>query len=221
MAGLCVLCGKSAVGDIIFCQDCRNKRNAVKKTIYHRNIAASREIQRNQKKKIREKCLSEGICWRCQERPHKSGKQKCEICTQEQVSKQNVIRDDRLARGLCGYCGEIAVTASLFKYCAVCYLKRVSQAHFKSRQHWHELQKIFNQQQERCVYTGRELVLGLNASLDHIIPTAAGGKSEVGNLQWVYSGNDFDVNLMKRDILNENFLQAIKLIYECKHLGGG
>lgn len=67
--------------------------------------------------------------------------------------------------------------------------------------------------QSICPYTGLSLVLGVNASLDHIIARSVGGSDDLNNLQWVYGSTDFDVNIMKGSSTEADFLKAISLIH--------
>jgi hypothetical protein len=76
------------------------------------------------------------------------------------------------------------------------------------------LKCLIEQQHGKCPYTGISLVLGHNASLDHKASKSRGGSNDLSNLQWVYYGDDFDVNMMKRDTTEENFVKAINIMYE-------
>ncbi len=44
---------------------------------------------------------------------------------------------------------------------------------------------ILLKQGARCPYTGEQLELGVNDSVDHIIPKARGGPNTIENYQWV------------------------------------
>lgn len=92
--------------------------------------------------------------------------------------------------------------------------KKTFKKYFDNYDYIDDLKNLLKSQNNKCPYTGIELIIGVNASLDHIKPIAAGGKSETQNFQWVYYDDDFNINLMKRDFSHENFLKAIKIIYE-------
>ena len=56
--------------------------------------------------------------------------------------------------------------------------------------------------------------MGVNATLDHIVSKFNGGTNDFSNLQWVYCGDDFDINFMKGKFSERDFLEAIKTIYD-------
>lgn len=58
------------------------------------------------------------------------------------------------------------------------------------------------EQNGRCAYTGVELVPGVNASIDHIVPYSRGGQNCAENVHWV----DRLINRMKTDMLPNEFI---------------
>jgi len=74
-----------------------------------------------------------------------------------------------------------------------------------------KIKKLLSDQNNRCVYTGDLLIPGVNASLDHIIPSSRielTVKNELANLQWV----NYYVNRMKWNNNHEEFLTKCLLI---------
>jgi len=65
-----------------------------------------------------------------------------------------------------------------------------------------ELLALLDKQNRRCPYSGRLLLIGDNASIDHKIPLDRGGTNDLTNLQWV----DYHVNIMKWYRTDEEFL---------------
>lgn len=75
-----------------------------------------------------------------------------------------------------------------------------------------ELKVLLEKQDYKCAYTGIKLIPALNASIDHKIPLSVDSEQyqKIENLQWVC----LDINTMKRNHSEEDFLRYIKLIYE-------
>jgi CRISPR/Cas system Type II protein with McrA/HNH and RuvC-like nuclease domain len=76
--------------------------------------------------------------------------------------------------------------------------------------HWRLLRDTFAAQDGRCPYSGDGLTLGLNAALDHILPTSRfpGRRFDPSNVEWVADW----VNLMKQDATPDEFLDRIRRI---------
>lgn len=74
-----------------------------------------------------------------------------------------------------------------------------------------DLDKLWLQQDGKCVYTGKQLELGRTASLDRI-NSSIGYKSN--NIQFV----DKMINTMKWDFTEIDFLRMIAQVYEYKNL---
>ncbi|MFX5522449.1 HNH endonuclease signature motif containing protein, partial [Acinetobacter baumannii] len=70
---------------------------------------------------------------------------------------------------------------------------------------WKELRDLLQKQEFKCPYTGDTIVIGENASLDHITPSSRGGQSTIDNLQWVTA----TVNNAKRDLNHDEFVELI------------
>ena len=65
-------------------------------------------------------------------------------------------------------------------------------------------------QRFRCALSGEEIMPGVNASMDHVVPVSRGGALGVENVQWV----SIRVNKMKGDMLPDQFLSLCKAIVE-------
>jgi hypothetical protein len=104
------------------------------------------------------------------------------------------------SKNLCTSCGKNPTNDCTL--CESCHLKRAAKKYLGDKSHWVSLQDKFNSQQRRCVYSGIPLLIGQNASLDHIIAKSKGGTNTIGNLQWVHIW----INKMKNDLPHEEFL---------------
>lgn len=76
------------------------------------------------------------------------------------------------------------------------------------------LKKMFYLEQEgKCYFTGKELVLGLNASIDHLVPLSRGGKKDISNVRFV----DLQINNdVKGSLTESELLDIVELIYKNK-----
>ena len=72
--------------------------------------------------------------------------------------------------------------------------------------YWKNLDELFENQKGKCAYSGREMQLGQDAELDHIIPKTRGGKTELNNLQWTIKV----VNRLKKNSLEHEFFENLK-----------
>lgn len=85
--------------------------------------------------------------------------------------------------------------------CRVHYFKKAAHDATGKISDWMALAEIFEAQGARCAYTGAPLVLGVNASVDHIVPRTRGGGDELRNLHWT----TLVVNRAKRELTEEEF----------------
>jgi CRISPR/Cas system Type II protein with McrA/HNH and RuvC-like nuclease domain len=120
--------------------------------------------------------------------------------TKEIVSK-------RKSKGLCADCGKYPARNASCR-CEICTLKMTAADHLGSRKLYKPLMMLFLRQQGKCVYTGMQLTLGTNTSLDHRIPRTKGGTNDIDNLQWVHKS----INTMKSDLSEEEFLDFCRRV---------
>jgi hypothetical protein len=148
----------------------------------------------------------ENICVVCGNRPKTNGL-KCESCylSCQKSTKERCNR--KMSAGLCIHCNQPLINKRL---CLTHYLKFAAKFHLRTSKRWRELKELFDNQQGICPYTKKKMTLGENASIDHIIPKSRGGTLEITNLQWVYC----KVNIMKSDMLKDEFIDLVKTIYE-------
>jgi len=109
--------------------------------------------------------------------------------------------------GLCRICRkEKAISGNT--RCEACWYKRAARSHLGDQDQWERLRDAFLAQQGKCAYTGRSLVIGESASLEHVEPVSRSEirATDVRNIKWVRK----EVNLAK------NALSISDLIALCK-----
>lgn len=199
--GLCPDCGREPMLGRTLCNKCCARNTNGKKT---------REKMRN----------ISGRCATC-DKPKLSNRRLCDTCHKDfETKKEN--RKKRLIReGLCSSCGKqpfllfMADSDIIAKTCKICYLKLTSCNRFGSVKHWEALLNILKAQNYCCAYTGEKLVLGMNDSVDHILPRSRypDRTFDLANIQWVTR----IINTMKLNLLDCEFLAEIEKV--TKHLG--
>jgi hypothetical protein len=231
----CRSCGKS-ISKLSRCRQCLDKENARQKNQYEERLklglcprcggvatAGQKHCQKCSKrtatrdKQRRLNRLSVDLCARCGRKqrvlPHKL----CPTCKAYHYQYM-VTREARLAEeGLCTRCGKNKFLPSMknrvskYKDCIDCYLKRSSQKHFGSDKFTDFLLDKLKSQEWICPYTGDKLVLGDNDSVDHIHPQKRfpDQATDLNNIEWISRR----VNMMKQDLLPDEFLDLIAKIY--------
>ncbi len=224
--GLCLRCGNPTSPDSSFCSRHLEIKAQRRKAAGTRvkcddcgqppvegraRCAICLERYRALQRSIQQKRREAGLCLLCGKQPRSASRYQCDICREKAAARAAKQRADRRAAGLCTYCGKMAALDGNHR-CETCYFKVVSQTHFGSVGDAGALKALFYGQKERCAYSGRLLVLGRNAELDHREPIAAGGTHDLANVHWV----DHDVNQMKHGLTEEAFFGLIRDIWACR-----
>lgn len=71
-----------------------------------------------------------------------------------------------------------------------------------------QLCALWKKQNGRCKYTSKRLVMGVNASIDHVLPRSRYFDSSIKNLVWA----DRSINHMKGDNTIEEFKRKMKTV---------
>ncbi len=200
-AGLCSDCGNKSQSGRTLCDKC-----------HERNY-----VGRKHREKIRNLA---GECANC-EKPKNTKRRLCEDCIAN-VRDYSAKRIEKLlSLGLCTSCGKephmpkLKDSGRITMLCQRCHLEKRSSQRLGSTKHWESLLLILEQQNWTCPYSGDKIVLGVNDSVDHILPTSKYPKKkfDTTNIQWTTRV----INLMKSDLLDCEFLSEIERV--AKHLG--
>lgn len=129
----------------------------------------------------------------------------------DNITKAKEQQQKRIAKGQCRHCSTNRLSNS-GTLCEKHWFQYASKDHLGTMKRGNELKSLLERQNYKCAYTGLVLTPAVDASVDHIIAlsTDAEQYNKIENLQWVHS----DINRMKNNHTEEDFLKYIKLIYE-------
>lgn len=178
------------------------------------HVALIRANQKEYKRRLREM----GACISCGSKVQaEMGKAFCSDCRLRKNLRAGERRDRLSKLGICWSCAKnpfIAVLGSRImsgsKVCERCYMRRKTTSVLGSLSGIAIVTEKLKQQNYRCAYTGELLILGVNDSLDHIIPASRypEGRHDPNNLEWVTRS----VNVMKWDRTPTEFMAIINSI---------
>ena len=181
--------------------DC--KERAIRKQVYCEKC----RIRHMESNRARKKSLVEkNLCTICGGDKEQIKKSKCNKCLEKMNKFMNDRRTNREKNGKCIDCGVESNT----KRCDACYLKMISTNVFGTTKRYVELKELFEKQNSKCNYTGRTLSLQENCELDHVFPKSKGGSNSIENFQWLHR----DVNKMKHDLTEKDFIDSLKEIID-------
>ena len=136
---------------------------------------------------------------------------RCAVCAVRDRAIKKARRLYRQAAGTCVGCGDSAVLAAMVgnqnALCEACYYRKTANRRLGSPRYAPLLREKFLAQDGRCPYSGESLTLGLNATLDHILPTSRYPelRGDPANVEWVIDW----VNLMKQDATPDEFRERL------------
>ena len=192
---LCILCGKPAHNRTLFCETCRSAHN-------------------NRFRVVAQYRKANNLCHDCGGKIDRPNFTRCSKCAERQHKSFAKLVASRHEKGLCR-CGN---PATIGKVCNDCWFKRESQFNTGSKHMWQAIKQLLEKQEYKCAYSGRHLIPGVNASLDHIVPIAKGGSNDITNLQWV----DKQINTrMKFGLSHQEFMSLLHQIISYINQGMG
>lgn len=159
-------------------------------------------------KERRDNLIAAGLCAYCGKCPPRPRYRSCQRCSDTVTAATKVSRARAVADGRCPNCGKNPVLPAMqgksWSFCESCYFKKTSIDCLKTAKHAELIGEKLRQQNYRCAYTGEEIILGLNDSLDHILPIVHFPelRSDPTNVEWVTR----KVNCMKWDSTRDEFI---------------
>lgn len=195
--GLCTDCGGKPADGYYRCDKCRQTNNAA-------------ALERRRKR------IEKNVCLKCDE-PCYGSHRRCKMHYEEEKQYFLARKLKLRSEGLCENCGAKPGTYSKDRQtkflCTDCYFRMQAQKHLGTGKRWKELADLFARQ-NKCPYTGYQLAIGENASIDHIIPKCHGGSNQIDNIQFVYCSGEIDINYMKGMMDDMTFRAIVNVIHD-------
>lgn len=157
-------------------------------------------------KKYREKAVKNGMCIGCGKEKENKKFKKCLKCLKKHCLESKIRQEKAKLNGICRRC--LALPKKYDGICEDCWFKIKASMHLNDPTKFLELKELLKKQDFKCVYTGKNIFPGLNASLDHKIPPKKGGTKTLDNVHWV----DLDINYVKRNLSHKEFIDLCKLV---------
>jgi len=201
VSGLCVDCGKKNDTKFRICSICIKEE--YKKT------------KERDKKRFNEGKCNIGTC----KNQRLDNNKFCEIHRLKNIVKKTK-RSLKLNNiGLCSACGKepflncFKNRAIKYKVCEKDYLKLKAIRGLNNINLWTDLLTKLKEQNYKCFYSGENIILGENDSIDHDFPVSRFPEraNDITNIVWVSR----DVNWMKDNHTHEEFMNLIEKI--CKY----
>jgi hypothetical protein len=168
-------------------------------------------------KSLQKSRKSAGICWACGLYPKTATALTCESCSAKRAASTNKFRKSLIGSDKCVKCAKSEIMQStkdnspLHRLCEKCYLKNTARSRLKNIALWINLKAKLEAQHYKCTYTGEEIILGFNDSLDHKLPFCKFPElyTDIENTQWVTR----EMNQMKSGRTDNEFRSLIAKIY--------
>jgi|694.fasta_scaffold38901_5 hypothetical protein len=176
--------------------------------------------------KGREKAFNKGLCidcWKDKESNRKE-KQRCLSCSTNYNNKLKNKFAERNKENQCWACGNKSTLKNNLNFfsgkkrkwlvCEKCFFKEASKKHLGTQKKWQELKNLLEIQKNKCYISGRKLIIGKNASIDHINPRSLGGKDSIENIAWC----DTQINLIKNKLSLKEFYKLCEEVVSNKKI---
>jgi hypothetical protein len=113
-------------------------------------------------------------------------------------------------RGLCYSCSRKPVS-NTSSWCEQHWFTQAAwRSGLRGKGSWKRIRELLEHQNYICPYTGKVLIIGVNASVDHKLPRSRYPElvGDISNYEWV----DEDVNRAKRSMTRDEFVLLCKII---------
>lgn len=173
----------------------------------YKQSSKGRTVQRRQNKQRYHRLRAQGLCALCGKVPVSSFVH-CANCKAKILAGTTAWKQRMRDTGMCNRCGKMPCLETMKdrcdSFCERCYFKKTSTDCLKTAAHAEMLGQKLKAQNYRCAYTGEEIILGLNDSLDHILPISKYPelRHDPENTEWVTR----KVNCMKWDSTRDEFI---------------
>lgn len=229
--GLCTCCGvpRGEDGTTIYCRRCADnacenykKRAKLLRPERYKNklcISCGKPLPENYKvlncercrllnseytRRTRLKRKENNLCVQCGSKKEDNNTLYCNNCLiRNRETNRKFIkkyRNDRLENKLCLQCGRERYQESNF--CRYHFIENIARKLGLPSEQWEILLQKLEQSDFKCFYTGIDIVPGLNACVDHVIPKSKNKNliDDLDNLVWC----DKRINIMKSNLsINE------------------
>jgi len=196
--GNCIVCFKpnDRVGESITCSLCYEKQITGTQGEKHK-LRYQKRIE-----KVKSFKFDPTKCNTCGGE-NDTGQFRCSKCRQRTREQSLMLRRERAEKGVCLRCGGEKLPNS--RLCQKHWFCDSADGNLGSSKRWKELEELWFKQKGLCYYSGVPLILGINASVDHKLPTCRffDNRFDIDNLVFC----DMAVNQMKRDCTDDEFIK--------------
>lgn len=151
-----------------------------------------------------------GVCEKCGDVSY------LKVCGNCKTSKQKYQEQRRERLKNEGRCVRCSTYENMIDTrCRKCLLKGVSLSNTGTKKNWKFFDELLDKQNSECFYTGKKLILGENASIDHLMPVSKfpNLRTHSKNLVWA----DKFVNVAKSSLTYAEFISLCKTIIKNSH----
>lgn len=190
--GLCTRCGCERGLDATptKCRKCADNRN--NKYIYHSRL------------------ILNGTCVSCWTKPALDTCTRCQQCNDKRHRSRKEERQHKIKNGICIRCKDPAVDR--LQFCEKHYFYTKSLYLFNTTRYSDRLKDLLISQQYKCHYSGIPLKIGVNATIDHVIPVSRAPhlSKDINNMIWC----DWRINEVKNSMTPEELYALCRLILD-------